>query len=318
MKLRTRLTAALAALVLLSIAATTAVGYTGQVEGSITVSGTPTCEPFTMTATVLDAAGAPVVGQSVAWAFVTSPSASDVISPTPTITDSKGKATTTVTFAPVSGTREIRATAGSVSASAVLSPLSRSVRLGRVGARHARTGRPSEHVDAPGRILRGHPDRGAVPRRHLRARRRPGAAPPGRGDTQLRSGRAGARPRHGEPARPVASMTDLETRPDRGRTRRAAMAAVAITIIALGAGLAFAACGRDSRPTAPPDTGEVSPGVTELPLVSITPAPTAPASSPATATAPGASLAASPSPEWRAGDPHPHRPARDRPRDHRG
>jgi hypothetical protein len=77
-----------------------------------------------MTATVLDATGAPVVGQSVAWAFVTSPSASDVISPTPTITDSSGKATTSVTFAPVSGNREIRATAGSISASVVLSPLS--------------------------------------------------------------------------------------------------------------------------------------------------------------------------------------------------
>jgi len=58
----------------------------------------------------------------------------------------------------------------------------------------------------------------------------------------------------------------------------------------------LAACGPGSPPTAPPDTGGVSPGVTELPLVSIAPAPTAPASSLATATAPGASLAASPSP----------------------
>ncbi len=91
-------------------------------------------------------------------------------------------------------------------------------------------------------------------------------------------------------------MTDLEKRPDRGRARRAAMAAVAITIIALGAGLAFAACGGDSRPTAPPDTGDVSPGVTELPLVSITPAPTEPASSLATTTTPGASPAATPVP----------------------
>ena len=124
MKLRTQVTAALAALVLLSIATATVFGYTCQAEGSITVSGTPTCEPFTMTATVLDATGAPVVGQSVAWAFVTSPSASDKISPTPTITDSKGKATTTVTFAPVSGTREIRATAGSVSASAFIKAVS--------------------------------------------------------------------------------------------------------------------------------------------------------------------------------------------------
>lgn len=123
MKRRTRLFATLAAVALLATATATAFGYTGQVEGSITVSGTPTCEPFTMTATVLDAAGARVVGQSVSWAFVP-PSASDVISPTPTITDSSGKATTSVTFAPVRGNREIRATAGSLSASVVLSPLS--------------------------------------------------------------------------------------------------------------------------------------------------------------------------------------------------
>ena len=124
MKRRTRLFATLAAVALLATGTATAFGYSGQVEGSITVAptGTVACEaPFTMTATVLDAAGAPVVGQSVAWAFVP-PSASDVISPTPTITDSKGKATTTVTLAPVPGPREIRATAGNVSASAVLSP----------------------------------------------------------------------------------------------------------------------------------------------------------------------------------------------------
>ena len=118
MKHRTRLFATLAAVALLATATATAFGYTGQTEGSITV----TCEaPFTLTATVLDPAGAPVVGQSVAWAFVP-PSASDVISATPTITDSKGKATTTVTFGSASGSREIRATAGSVSASAVIAP----------------------------------------------------------------------------------------------------------------------------------------------------------------------------------------------------
>jgi len=122
---RTRLTAGLSALVLLLIAAATAVGYTGQVASSTTVAtrGTVACEaPFTMTATILDGAGAPVVGQSVAWSFVTSPSASDVISPTPTITNAQGVATTSVTLGPVSGNREIRATAGDVSASAVLSP----------------------------------------------------------------------------------------------------------------------------------------------------------------------------------------------------
>jgi hypothetical protein len=122
---RTRWTAGLSALVLLLIAAATAVGYTGQVASSITVAtrGTVACEaPFTMTATILDGAGAPVAGQSVDWSFVTSPSASDVIDPTTSITDAQGVATTTVTLAPVSGTREIRATADGVSASAVLGP----------------------------------------------------------------------------------------------------------------------------------------------------------------------------------------------------
>lgn len=85
-------------------------------------------------------------------------------------------------------------------------------------------------------------------------------------------------------------MTDLETRPDRGPSRRAGMVAVAFTTLALGAGLAFAACGGESRPTAPPATGEFSPGVTELPLVTITPSPTKPASSLAT-TMPAASPA---------------------------
>jgi len=125
MKRRTRLFATLAAVALLATATATALGYTGQVDSSITVapSGTVTCEaPFSMTATVLDGAGAPVVGQSVAWSWVTSPSDSDVIAPTPTITNAKGVATTSVTLASVSGTREIRATAGGVSASAVLSP----------------------------------------------------------------------------------------------------------------------------------------------------------------------------------------------------
>jgi LPXTG-site transpeptidase (sortase) family protein len=91
-------------------------------------------------------------------------------------------------------------------------------------------------------------------------------------------------------------MTDLQARPDRGRSRRAAMLTIAVAALALAAGLAFAACGGDSRPTAPPDTGDVSPGVTELPLVAITPAPTAPAPSPPAATTPVSSIAASASP----------------------
>jgi Bacterial Ig-like domain (group 1) len=125
MKRRTGWIAGLAAVAVLLTASATAFGYTGQVGGSVTVAahGTVTCEaPFTLTATFVDANGKPVSGQSVDWSFVTSPSASDTISPTPTITNSRGVATTTATLGPVSGTRRIRATAGTVSATAVLNP----------------------------------------------------------------------------------------------------------------------------------------------------------------------------------------------------
>ena len=123
MKHRGRLIAGLSAVLLALITAATAVGYTGQVAASITVAppGTITCDvPFTVTATILDATGAPVSGQSVAWSWVTTQSASDKINKTPTVTNSHGVATTTVTLAAVSGTRRIRATAGEVSAPAVL------------------------------------------------------------------------------------------------------------------------------------------------------------------------------------------------------
>ena len=73
-----------------------------------------------MTATILDAAGKPVAGQSVDWALVTTLSSSDKVNKTPTITNSSGVATTTVTLACVEGSRPVRATAGAVSAQAVL------------------------------------------------------------------------------------------------------------------------------------------------------------------------------------------------------
>ncbi len=113
MRARTRLIAGLAAGVMLLTATVTAMGYSGQVDAIVGVAaqGTITCgEPFTMTATVLDANGAPVAGASVAWSFVTTQSSSDKIHKTPTITNSKGVATTTVTLGAVSGDRQIRAT----------------------------------------------------------------------------------------------------------------------------------------------------------------------------------------------------------------
>ena len=131
MRARTRWVAGLAAAIILLTATVTAFGYTGQVESIVGVAaqGTVTCgKPFTMTATILDASGAPVADQSVDWTFVTKQSASDTINTTPTVTNAQGIATTTVTLGAVSGQREIRATvkatkgsaAGDVSASGVV------------------------------------------------------------------------------------------------------------------------------------------------------------------------------------------------------
>ena len=124
MKRRTGWLAGLAAVAVLLATAVTAFGYQDQVEGLVTVSahGTVTCGTgLALTATFVDANGLPVSGLSVDWSFVTSPSASDRLNKTPTTTDSKGVATTTVTLGPVSGSRTIKATAGTVSATAVLS-----------------------------------------------------------------------------------------------------------------------------------------------------------------------------------------------------
>ena len=131
MRARTRWIAGLAAAAIVLTATVTAFGYTGQVEAIVGVAaqGTITCgEPFTMTATILDADGAPVADQSVDWTFVTKQSPQDTINKTPTVTNAKGVATTTVTLGAVSGERQIRATviageesaSGDVSASGVV------------------------------------------------------------------------------------------------------------------------------------------------------------------------------------------------------
>lgn len=125
MKYRTRLLAGFSAVLLALIVTATATAYSGEVLGSITVAahGNVRCSaPFTLTATILDANGSPRSGQSVVWTFVSAPSTSDRINKTTTVTNSHGIATTTVKLAPVSGTRRIRATAGDIRASAVMSP----------------------------------------------------------------------------------------------------------------------------------------------------------------------------------------------------
>lgn len=124
MKYRTRWLAGFSAVLLTMVMATTAFAYNGQTPGSITITGHGGCSvPFTLTATVLDATGAPVSDQSVVWSFVTVKSARDTISPKHTTTDQSGVAATTVTLASVRGSRRIRATAGDLSASVVISPV---------------------------------------------------------------------------------------------------------------------------------------------------------------------------------------------------
>jgi hypothetical protein len=118
--------AGFAAVLLAMLMASSAYGYTGQVIGDVTIAvvGATNCAtPTTLSATVTDALGTPLAGESVAWSFVTSPSSSDAINATPTTTNSSGVATTTVTLAPVDGNRTVRATAGEFSASVVLSPV---------------------------------------------------------------------------------------------------------------------------------------------------------------------------------------------------
>ncbi len=125
MKRRTGWIAGLAAMAVLATASVTTFGYQGQVGGAVSVAvrGTVTCgASLTLTATFVDLNGATVAGQSVDWSFVTSPSSADQISPTPSTTNSRGVATTTLTLGSVSGTRRIRATAGTVSATVVVGP----------------------------------------------------------------------------------------------------------------------------------------------------------------------------------------------------
>jgi hypothetical protein len=122
MKRRIGWIAGLAAGAILLATTATAFGYQGQVAGVGSVKTDPVVcgSPFTVTATFVDTAGAPLTGESVVWSFVSSPSAADTINLTPTVTNANGVATTTLTLGLVNGTREVRATVGTVSATVVV------------------------------------------------------------------------------------------------------------------------------------------------------------------------------------------------------
>ena len=60
MKRRTWWVATLAAMAVVLVSSVTAFGYQSQVKGAVTVTGKVTCSaPFTLTATFVDANGAP-------------------------------------------------------------------------------------------------------------------------------------------------------------------------------------------------------------------------------------------------------------------
>jgi len=125
MKHRSQWLAGLAAVALALITSATAFGYQTTSGGAVTVAGpggTLQCGVnLTVTATLVDSAGAPIAGQPVDWSFTSTPSTADKINKTPTTTNASGVAKTTVVLACVPGIRRLHAVAGAVSASGVLS-----------------------------------------------------------------------------------------------------------------------------------------------------------------------------------------------------
>jgi hypothetical protein len=125
MKLGHRLVASGAvALLLLSVGASAAFGYEGQVSQQVTVggpAGTLTCNTaLTVTATILDAGGLPVDTRAVVWTFGAGKVTGDQIVTASTTTNSAGVTSTTVKLACVVGSRTIVATATPASGQLVL------------------------------------------------------------------------------------------------------------------------------------------------------------------------------------------------------
>ena len=125
MKLGHRLTASGAvALLLLSVGASAAFGYAGQVAQQVTVAGpagTLSCNTaLTVTATVLDAGGKPVDNRAVAWTFGAGKVTGDQIVTASTTTNALGVTSTTVKLACTVGNRTIVATATPASGQLVL------------------------------------------------------------------------------------------------------------------------------------------------------------------------------------------------------
>jgi hypothetical protein len=125
MRLGHRLAAAgAAALLLLSVAASAAFGYAGQVANQVTVAGPAgvlACNTaLVVTATVLDSGGNPVDGRDVVWTFGAGMQTGDHIVLPTTTTNLSGVTSTTVILACVVGNRTIVATAAPASGQVVL------------------------------------------------------------------------------------------------------------------------------------------------------------------------------------------------------
>jgi hypothetical protein len=112
------------ALLLLSVMASSAIAYEGQVAQQVTVAGpasTLLCNTaLTVTATVLDAGGNPVDSRAVVWTFGAGKVTGDQIVTVSTMTNSAGVTSTTVKLACVVGNRTIIATAAPAAGQAVL------------------------------------------------------------------------------------------------------------------------------------------------------------------------------------------------------
>lgn len=102
-----------AAVFLCLAAATAALGYDGQVAGTVTMSGPAgnvSCgTSSTVRAHILDTLGNPFTGEVITWSFNGGNIAGDKLVPASSTTDSSGNATTKITFAcPSSSTTSSR------------------------------------------------------------------------------------------------------------------------------------------------------------------------------------------------------------------
>jgi hypothetical protein len=125
MRLGHRLAAAGAvALLLLSVAASAAFGYAGQVAVQVTAAGPagtlPCNTALVVTATVLDGGGIAVDGRDVVWTFGAGMHTGDHIVLPTTTTNASGVTSTTVVLACIVGNRTIVATATPASGQVVL------------------------------------------------------------------------------------------------------------------------------------------------------------------------------------------------------